>query len=346
MNLRLLSLLALVLLIHVAVDISFLAQKSFSTGNITLPPIKNGFNSSKVIILAFDDSSRTQFELAKPVLDKYGFKGSFFTVCNFVIRGSEGVDKSRMTWQDIQTLKQQGHDIESHTMTHTDLNAKSPQNLNYETGGSKQCLLNHGINSTVFAYPESTGGYNSSVVNVVAKYYDLARVGDAPLAFMHCNGYKKENDINCLPFDKNGTLKYENRYDVRNWSDRPKIEQSSSTTNQAPVSFNSQQMLNQFIEEVNLQSLYNKNGCINAIPIVAYHNFLVDNNHIYLSTDSFTDVNLFEYEMKYLHDNGFVVLKMSNLGFNPVSNYLYIKGPIVIYNNNPTTISNVFLKNC
>src|SRR6476646_3920012 len=106
MNFKLLSLLALVLLIYVAVDISFLTQKSFSTGHITLPPLKNGFNSSKVIILAFDDSSKTQFELAKPVLDKYGYKGSFFTVCNFVIRGSEGVDKSRMTWQDIQTLKQ------------------------------------------------------------------------------------------------------------------------------------------------------------------------------------------------------------------------------------------------
>ena len=50
--------------------------------------------------------------------------------------------------------------------------------------------------------------------------------------------------------------------------------------------------------------------------------------------------------MKYLHDNGFVVLKMSDLGFNPVSNYLYIKCPIVINTNNPTTISNVLLKNC
>ena len=30
-----------------------------------------------------------------------------------------------MNWQDIKTLQQQGHDIESHTMTHTDLNNKS-----------------------------------------------------------------------------------------------------------------------------------------------------------------------------------------------------------------------------
>ena len=70
-----------------------------------------------------------------------------------------------MTWQDIKTLQQQGHDIESHTMTHTNLDHKSLQNLEYEIGGSKQCLLNHGINSTIFAYPASTGHDNATVVN-------------------------------------------------------------------------------------------------------------------------------------------------------------------------------------
>ncbi len=76
----------------------FTIEKSFSTGQITLPPLKTGFNSSKVIILAFDDSSKTEFDLAKPVLDKYGYKGSFFTVCTYVNLGSAGADKSRMTW--------------------------------------------------------------------------------------------------------------------------------------------------------------------------------------------------------------------------------------------------------
>ena len=62
-----------------------------------------------------------------------------------------------MNWQDIKTLQQQGHDIESHTMTHTDLNNKSQQNLDYEIGASKQCLLNHGINSTILHIPQAQG---------------------------------------------------------------------------------------------------------------------------------------------------------------------------------------------
>jgi len=96
---------------------SFSFQNSYSTGQIKQPPLQNGFNSPKVIILTFDDSSKTQFDLAKSILDKYGFKCSFFTVCSYVNEGSQG-QVSRMSWQDIKTLQQQGHDIESHTMTY------------------------------------------------------------------------------------------------------------------------------------------------------------------------------------------------------------------------------------
>src|SRR6476646_885371 len=219
-------------------------QISYSTGKIILPPLQNGSNSSKVIILAFDDSPKSQFTLAKPILDKYGLKGNFFTVCTYVDSGSNGTDKGRMSWQDIKTLQSQGHEIESHSMTHTDLNLKSEQSLVYEIGGSKQCLADHGINSTIFAYPASTGGTNATTVNVVSRYYNMARSGDAPLAFLHCNGYKQQQ-TDCKPFDQKGNLTYENRYDVRNWSDRPKPQQRF-----ANLVYDNSQMFSQFVKEV------------------------------------------------------------------------------------------------
>jgi hypothetical protein len=37
------------------------------------------------------------------------------------------------------------------------------------------------------------------------------------------------------------------------------------------------------------------------------------------------DVNLFDREMKYLSDNGFEVLTMSDIGYNRTSDKLYIK---------------------
>ena len=94
-------------------------------------------------------------------------------------------------------------------------------------------------------------------------------------------------------------------------------------------------MLTQFIEEVNLQEKYNKNGCINAIPIDVYHDFILDSKLRYLPNKSVTEVGLFSAEMKYLYDNGFKVLKMSDLGYNTSTNYLYVKEP-----------DNNYIKNC
>jgi len=312
--------------------LSFSITPVFGMGHITLqPPLpqQSDVNSTKVVILAFDDSTEGQFTLAKPVLDKYGFKGSFFTVCNFVNGTKDHHDKDHMTWNDIKTLQKQGHDIESHTMTHTNLNMKSQKDLIYEIGGSKQCLLAHGINSTVFAYPASTGHENATVVNVVAKYYDLARTGDAPMSFFHCDGYKIEN--NCTPFNSKNHVKYENRYDIMNWSDRPKPE----TPGQLAIPLDNTQMYSQFIQEVNIQDKFNKNGCIKAIPILVYHDFIKDKNYTYLPNKSFTDIGLFSNEMKYLHDHGFKVLKMSDLGYNTQSKFIYIKGQ-----------TNALMKNC
>jgi hypothetical protein len=38
-----------------------------------------------------------------------------------------------------------------------------------------------------------------------------------------------------------------------------------------------------------------------------------------------TDINLFDTEMKYLHDNGFKVITMSDIEYNENTKYMYIK---------------------
>jgi hypothetical protein len=76
---------------------------------------------------------------------------------------------------------------------------------------------------------------------------------------------------------------------------------------------------------VNSQTPYNKNGIINAIPIVIYHN-IVKLPDVSLSKDAAViTVNLFDQEMKYLRDNGFKVLTMNQLGYDPLNNAFYIK---------------------
>jgi hypothetical protein len=276
--------------------------------------ISNGVSSgnNKVIMIGFDDSYKSQILYAKPILDKYGFKASFFEVCTWI-----GKTKDRQTWQDVAALQHDGMDIESHTMTHAHLPTllSSPSQLTYEMGGSKQCLANHGVNATIFGYPLNLGSDIPSIVNVVAKYYNLARSGSAPLMFLNCNGFGKHPQNDCSTYSADGKLAYANRYDIKSDSFR----HVDSNHNYSPS-----QEFPQFVQRMNSQIPYNTNGKINAIPIITYHN-LTNSMQDYNMMASTITVDLFAQEMKYLHDNGFRVLLLNQLGYGPNNNVFDIK---------------------
>jgi peptidoglycan/xylan/chitin deacetylase (PgdA/CDA1 family) len=88
--------------------------------------INNNNNTSKLVFLNFDDGFQSQYTYAKPILDKYGFKASFFVVCNYAGK------PDRMSWQEITTLHNEGYDIESHSMNHNHMNQMTPDVLTYE----------------------------------------------------------------------------------------------------------------------------------------------------------------------------------------------------------------------
>jgi hypothetical protein len=261
----------------------------------------------KVIILTFGDTHKSQFTNAKPILDKYGFKGSFFVTCLWA-----GSSKSRLTWQDISALQKDGQDIESKAMTHRRMTHLSPNDLNYEIAGSKKCLADHGINATVIATTHGHERDNATVINEIAKYYDLAVNGFGKLMFLHCNGYAKySSQTDCRIYFSNGTLTFVNRYSIKEWSHND-IDKANS--------YNDSKTYNLFVDEVNIQKKYNKvGGPVLALPIVGYHS--IDNN----KTRDSTSISLFAQEMKYLHDNGFRVLTVNDLGYDTKNNFLYFK---------------------
>ena len=262
-------------------------------------------SAQKAIILNFDDDWKGQLTYAVPILEKYGFKASFFVTCgcltyhNSTFCNNAG-GNSAMTWGDITLLSKMGYDIQAHGMSHKDLTTLSASDLEYEVGQTKQCLLEHGFNSTVFGTPYATGEGNSTVINTISKYYDIARLGYGPLVLL-------------------------------NSTDRYSLPLLTDYQAQAMYRDNSTKILDIFIEAVNSQTQFNTKGTIAAIPIIVYHNVDYKNNSSNISPgwlDSTIDVNLFDSEMKYLHDNGFKVLTMSDLGYNQTSNKLYIKNNI------------------
>ncbi|HZA06718.1 MAG TPA: polysaccharide deacetylase family protein, partial [Nitrososphaeraceae archaeon] len=271
---------------------------------------------------------KSQFLYAKPILDQYGFKASFFIPCAKMQK-----DPKWMTWQQITDLKNDGMDIESHTMTHAHLPTflSVPSRLAYEIGGAKQCLANHGFNTTIFGYPLNLGSNISSIVNLVANSYSFARTGTYPLMFLNCNGFEGHPpQHDCSAYAK-GMLTFANRYDIRSDS----FGHIDSNHNYSP-----DQMFQQFVDRMNSQIQYNNNnGKINAVPIVVYHN-LTYNMQDYIKQSSTITVPEFAREMKYLHDNGFRVLLIDQFAYDASNNVFYIN------NNKPATEHSTELVRC
>jgi peptidoglycan/xylan/chitin deacetylase (PgdA/CDA1 family) len=269
----------------------------------------SGDNTPKAVILNFYDNDIGQFTNAKPILDKYGFKGTFFIVCRWASSDNPG----RMTWNEIIQLYREGHDIESHSTSHKVLSKLSASDLDYQVGQSKQCLHEHlGVEPIVFSPPHGRGWNNATVIDTIAKYYDLSIGGfvSSPM-FLHCYGWKQHSpQTDCSTYSDDGTLNYANRYTIK------EVSHNGLDTR---YSHDDTQTFEKFVELVNSQTNLNKDGKINAIPIIGYHN-IEDDKAI-----TSTDISLFYKEMKYLYDNGFKVLTMSDIGYDKNSNYLYVR---------------------
>jgi len=102
-------------------------------------------SSKPGIMITFDDGFKSNFSVAKELLEKNGFRGIFFVSADLV--GLPGY----MNWEDLKNLEENGHVIGSHTSTHHRMNEDdSEECLNYEICQSRQKIekkLNHDIDS-------------------------------------------------------------------------------------------------------------------------------------------------------------------------------------------------------
>ena len=124
-----------------------------------------------------------------------------------------------------------------------------------------------------------------------------------------------------------GKLTYANRYDIKSDSFR----HVDSNHNYSPP-----EEFQKFVQRMNSQIPYNTNGKINALPIITYHN-LTNSLQDYNKMASTITVDLFAQQMKYLHDNGFRVLLLNQLGYDPNNNFFNLKNA-PLYTTNAATL--------
>jgi hypothetical protein len=173
-----------------------------------------------------------------------------------------------------------------------------------------------------------SGSTNPSIINTVSKYYPIARTADAPLMFLDCRGRNNDNEnaeddisstinssttqTDCKEYSDDGRLNLVNRYTIRGWA---------HDSERAANLFSDEYMLHRFKEIVDSQTKYNVDDKIKSIPIIIWHNIA---NNVEDDPYTTTSIELFEAEIKYLHDNGFTVLTMSDLLYDKNSNSLKI----------------------
>lgn len=126
-----------------------------------------GFRTA-AITFTFDDGSPNQFAIAIPMFNEFGFKLTLFIVTS----PSWGWPAN---WTMLQNAASQGHEIASHTVTHTSLGGLSDEQQTVELKDSQDEINAHitGQKCITMAYPYCVVGNRS----ICAQYYIAARGG-------------------------------------------------------------------------------------------------------------------------------------------------------------------------
>lgn len=131
-------------------------------------------NKKAAVSLTFDDGIPGQFAVAVPLLNRYGFKGTFFMSVAIV-------NSQHIKWGDINKAALQGHEIGNHALTHPHFIKMPLDSIAWESTESNKQMdaLLPAQRMITHAYPFGEGGGNTGkdkgIRKTVAPYFIAAR---------------------------------------------------------------------------------------------------------------------------------------------------------------------------
>ncbi len=123
------------------------------------------------VVITIDDGYRSAYNIAYPILKRYGFRAALFIYTNYV-----GISKAAITWDQLREMKAKGFEVGSHTVSHCDLTKKGhgEHDQAYLARVKKELLVSKKIidrelrqNTIYFAYPYSN--YNERILHMTQK---------------------------------------------------------------------------------------------------------------------------------------------------------------------------------
>ena len=115
---------------------------------------------SKSVVISFDDTRWEHYHIAKAILEKYGFRGTFFIMT--VSIGKPGY----MTSAEIKKLYDDGHAVELHTYDHQDMRKLEAKDWNIQVDRAMQTIQKiTGKSPEFLAYP--FGVWNENAIREI-----------------------------------------------------------------------------------------------------------------------------------------------------------------------------------
>jgi peptidoglycan/xylan/chitin deacetylase (PgdA/CDA1 family) len=112
--------------------------------------------------LTFDDGHISNYEIARPLLERHASKAAFF-----VTVGRVGTNAQTMNWEQLRTLMKGGHSVQSHGWSHKFLTHCSSTELRDELSHSK-AELEHRTGVPVVSISVPGGRWNAPVLRAAA----------------------------------------------------------------------------------------------------------------------------------------------------------------------------------
>src|SRR2546423_5705360 len=169
---------------------------AWKRGEKSIPP--------RSAVITFDDGWKSQYEVAWPILKKYGYPFTMFIYTEGVRGGALGGGEA-ITWEQLADMRDNGVDIEAHSATHQDLREghtimlastggkrtktkltgpQYEQWIQNEVVGSKQ-LLEQRLGIKVNCFDVPFGNYNDHVKEIARNsgYEAMFTVYGQPITF-------------------------------------------------------------------------------------------------------------------------------------------------------------------
>src|SRR5438067_533342 len=80
----------------------------------------------RLVVLTFDDASKSHYTVARPLLLKHGFGATFFVTEGWDFAANK---KDYMTWEEIARLHKDGFEVGNHTLDHQSVTDKTLRDL-------------------------------------------------------------------------------------------------------------------------------------------------------------------------------------------------------------------------